>query len=253
MSTEGTALSDILSDEPAVEAPVVEAAPDTPELTEEAPTEPVRDEMGRFAAKTGVDDTAPPADGLPKEEYKAIREEREKRQNLERELETLRNTVQTLQQPKEPPAPPPSIWEDEKGALAHNRQETVDEAAFRAALNTSEMLCRDRFDDFDEMKAKFLELANANPSIAHQALADPHPWRKAYQTAQNAVKMEQLGAVDVADLEAKIEARVREEMAAQSSVIPQPTVPLSLTGERSVGTRSGPAWSGPKPLDQLLG
>src|SRR5688572_23284178 len=119
MSTEGPSLSAMLNDEPVAETPEVEAAPETAPEPEEAPGEPVRDDKGRFAAKTGVDDAAPPADKLPEQEYKAIRDEREKRQALERELEALRQQFQQAQQPKEPPAPPPSVWDDEQGFGQH--------------------------------------------------------------------------------------------------------------------------------------
>lgn len=253
---EDSPLTRFLSDAPteAVEAQPAETAPEQPQTPEEAPEGPARGPDGKFLPKqsTGVEDAVPPTDKLPQEDYKAIREEREKRQTLERELEALRNTVQSLQQPKEPPAPPPSVWDDEQSYGQHLIGQATSAASFNANLNTSEMLCRDRFDDFDDMKAKFLEMAQANPTVAQQALADPHPWRKAYQIAQNVAKMEALGAVDLTDLEAKIEARLREEMMGQTPVPqPQPTLPPSLSGERNVGARTGPAWT-PKTLADFL-
>lgn len=247
-------LDNILNDESAEEAaaPVAEATPQ-PE-PEEPGGGPARDEHGRFAAKTGVEETpepVPPTDKLPQEDYKAIREEREKRQAAEARALALE---QQLQSQQEPPAPPPSIWEDEQGWQQHFGSQIAQQAAFNAKLDMSEMMTRQANPDFEDMKGRFLEMAQANPGIVQQALSDPHPWAKAYSIAKNAARMEELGAVDLADLEAKIEARLREEMQGQSPLPNAPqTLPPTLTGERNVGARTGPAWAGPPSLDQLLG
>jgi len=254
-------LDSILNDEPAetVEAQAAEPAPVTPQDPEEAPSGPERDEHGRFVSTKGVEpgetpEPVPPTDKLPQEDYKAIREEREKRQRLESELEALRQTVQSLQQPQEPPAPPPSMWEDEQGWQQHFGQQIASQASINANLNTSEMLCRDKFDDFDDMKAKFIELARVNPAIADEARADPHPWRKAYQIAKNAASAAELGATNVEELKAKLREELLAEFQQGQTPLPnaQPLLPPTLTGERNVGGRSGPAWSGPPSLDQLL-
>lgn len=250
-----TSLSDLLGDEPAIDP--VEAAPEPDEPTDG----PARGPDGKFTSKqeTGVEpqpetdaDAGPPPDKLPKEEYGALRAIRDENKGLKQQLEALQQQFQQAQQPKEPPPPPPSIWEDEQGAFQHLGSQITQQASFNAALNTSEMLCRDRFDDFDEKKAKFLTMAQANPAIAQEALADAHPWRKAYQIASNAVKMEELGAVDLTDLETKMREKIMAEMQAGQTPVPQPTAPPSLTGERNVGSRSGPAWSGPPSLSELL-
>lgn len=219
-----------------------------------------RETNGQFAAnETGVEpepsqvtETVSPTAGLPKEDYKAIRVEREKRQNLERELEALRKQIEAQQNP---PAAPPTIWEDDKAWGQHLKQDVVStavqQATLNATLNISEMMARKSNPDFDDMKARFLELGKANPSLVEQALNDPDPWGKAYTIAKNAATMEELGATDIETLKAKI----REELAAemQGNTAPRQTVPLSLTNERNVGSRSGPSWTGPKPLSELLG
>jgi hypothetical protein len=99
----------------------------------------------------------------------------------------------------------------------------------------------------------FNTMASQNPAVVQQAMADPHPWGKAYEIAKNHKTMTELGAVDLADLEAKMREKIMAEMQQGQTPVPQATVPPSLTGERNVGTRSGPAWGGPKSLDQLLG
>lgn len=251
---EGTPLNDILNDEPVldvVEAPEAEAAPETPEAPETASDGPLRGADGKFIPKqtTGVEDTVPPTDKLPKEDYKAIREEREKRQSLERELEALR---QQFQQAQEPAAPPPSIWDDDQAALQHSQQQAVSQATYMARLDMSEMLAAQAHEDFDDMKAKFIELMTLNPALQQEALQAKHPWEKAYQIAKNAASAAELGATNVDDLKAKLREEIMAEMQ-QEQVPLRPTVPPSLTAVRNVGTRSGPAWAGPASLSDLLG
>lgn len=215
-----------------------------PETNEPAPIEPQqpetigqpRDETGKFAPKeTGVEpqETAEPVPptGLPQETFKGLKEEREKRQAAEARLAALEAQVQSYQQPKEPAAPPPSVWEDEQAYGGHIVSTAVQQATFNAKLDMSEMMTRQANADFDDMKAKFLEMASQNPSLQQQALADPHPWNKAYNIAKNAAKMEALGAVDVSELEAKIRAEFEAKYAAQPQA--QVTLPTSLAGAQS--------------------
>lgn len=250
---EHTPLSELLGN--------ADAATGEPEAVEEQAVddEQPRDEHGRFASlETGVEpeqgqpepEAVPPTAGLPQEEYKAIREEREKRKRLEAELEALRQ-----QMASQPPEPPPSIWEDDQGALQHVKQEAVSLAVQQATLNAkldmSEMMVRQQNPDFDEVKAEFLALAEQNPGLVQQALADPHPWDKAYKIAKTHRTMQELGATDVATLRAKLREEVLAELQQGRSPV-APGLPPTITGERSVASRSGPAWAGPTPLTDLL-
>lgn len=201
-----------------------------------------RDEAGRFAPKqeTGVvpQETAevvpPTTDKLPPETFKGLQDERRKRQEAEQRLAALEAQLQAFQTP---PAPPPSIWEDDAGALQHVQQQAVSQAVqqatFNARLDMSEMMVRQSQPDFEDMKAKFLEMAELNPSLRQQALADPHPWNKAYQIAKNAAKMEALGAVDVSELENRLREQIKAELEAQKPQVATPTLPVSLADSQS--------------------
>lgn len=248
--TEGTSLADLLNDAPATE-----------EVVQETASEPVRDESGRFAAKetgvqaaepTGDAEPVPPTDQLPPETFKAVKEEREKRQNLEKELEALKSQFQQLQQPQEPPAPPPSIWEDETAAFQHLQQQVLAQTDQLSRINASEMAARSQFPDFQEKFDLFNQMAAQNPQLVQQAMSDPHPWAKAYQIAQSHKTMQELGAVDVSDLEAKIREKVMAEMQQGQTAVPQQNLPPSISGVTSVATRGGPQWSGPTSLADIL-
>ncbi len=247
---DGKSLDELLGEE--VTPEVVEATPE-PEPTEPEQAieaEQARGVDGRFAAKGVEEDTVPPTDKLPREDYKALREERDKRQAIEREFQALKEQFAAIQNP---PAPPPSIWEDEQGWQQDFGNQVVSnavqQASFNAKLDMSEMMVRQANPDFEDVKAEFLALAATNPTLREQALTDPHPWNKAYQIAKNHRAMQELGATDMDTLKAKL----REElMAEMGTPAPRQGLPPTLTGERNVGTRTGPAWSGPKSLDDLL-
>jgi hypothetical protein len=253
--TEGTSLSQLLSDdEPeTVETPQVDAAPEPQDEPESPLDGPQRGPDGKFVARqqSDVEEPGPSPDKLPKEDYKAIREEREKRQALQAELETLRQQVQSLQQPQEPPAPPPSVWDDEQAYSGHLVGTAVQQASFNAKLDMSEMLAAQAHEDFDDVKAKFLEMAQGNPALAQQALAQKHPWEAAYRIGKNAMTAAELGATNVDELKAKLREELMAEMQGQAPA--RPSMPPSLTNERNVGTRTGPEWTGIKPLSELLG
>ena len=245
--TEGTSLDDLLNAEPE----------ETPETVEEAQIQ--RDEHGRFAAKeTGVEpalegdaDTVPPTDKLPPETFKAVKEEREKRQLLERELEALKSQFQQATQ--QPPEPPPSVWEDEQAYGGHIVDVAVTQAETRSRVRMSEMLMRQAEPEFEELKNTYLELERSNPSLIPQVMGDPHPWNKAIQIAKNHRAMQDLGAVDVTDLREKLKAELLAELQQGTTSLPgKPSIPVSLSGERSVASRTGPEWSGPTPLSSLL-
>jgi hypothetical protein len=263
MEHEGQSLDELLNGEPiadVVEADPVETAPAQPEDAERPSDGPARGPDGKFIPKqeTGVEpqpetgaETVPPTDKLPKEDYKAIREEREKRQRLEAELEAIKQQLQQQQQPKEPPAPPPSIWDDDQAWQQHFQRQVMQQADQLSRINASEMAARAQHPDFQDMFDLFNKLASENPSVVQQAMADPHPWNKAYQIAKNHKSMQELGATNLDELRAKLREEILAEQQ-QAQPVPGQVLPPTLSTERNVGTRTGPEWSGPKPLDQLL-
>ncbi len=251
--TEGTSLDDLLNAEP-------EAAEAVPEPVEEPQADKARDpDTGKFVSTKGVEpdpeteqETVPPTDKLPKEEYKAIKEEREKRQTIERELEALKAQFQQLTQPVQQ-EPPPSVWEDENAWGGHLVNTAVTQAETRSRVLMSEMLMRQSEADFEDLKATYFELERSNPAIAQQVMADPHPWNKAIQIAKSHKAMQELGATNVEEMREKLKAELLAELQqGQTPVAGKPALPVSLTGERSVASRTGPEWSGPTPLSSLL-
>lgn len=236
-------LDNILSDESETSVEIKPAEAETPQTGVEPQPEPSEAEE----AEAGP----PPADDAQKGLQAALSAERKKRQEIEAQVESLRREMQA--KPAEPAQPPPSLWEDDQAWQQHFGGQVVSQAVQQATLNArldmSEMMARQANPDFEEMKAEFVKMMQENPVLQQQALGDPHPWQKAYQIAKNARTMQELGATDIQTLEAKIRDQIMAEMQAQPAAT---RIPPSLSTTRNVSSRNGPAWTGPKPLGDLL-
>lgn len=250
-------LDDVLN-EGSVPQPEPEQEPEQqaePEAVEQPQGGPQRDDKGRFASKGDKED-APPAseDKASKGLEAGITAERKKRQEVESQLEALRRELEEMRQPKEPPAPPPSIWEDDQAALNHWQGQAVStavqQATFNARLDMSEMMARQQFDDFEEMKSEFVRMMQENPALQQQALSDPHPWNKAYQIAKNARTMSELGATNIDELKAQLLEQLKAEQAAQAPAAPN--LPRSLADAQSAKGNNAPA-PAPISLEEILG
>jgi hypothetical protein len=229
----------------------VEAQPEPQEApAEEQPRGP----DGKFAPK-GNDGAMPaPEDEAKQVPIGSYKAEKEKRQALEAQIEQLRREVEAARQPAEPPAPPPSIWEDDQAALGHVHNsavsQAVQQATFNARLDMSEMMARQAFSDFDEMKGEFVRMMQENPALQQQALADAHPWQRAYQIAKNARTMNELGATNLDELKAKLLEQIKAEQAQQPAA--QITLPRSLADAQSARTGTVPA-PAPLTLEEIFG
>jgi hypothetical protein len=220
-------LQDILSDEPEVvaEAQEVEAQAEQPQIEGQAP-EPAAEQPEPAVF-----------------EGKATLEERRKRQEAEAELAELRRwreSVEAASQAAQYAAEPVDYEPDPLQVAQQSAAHVAKEIA-------SEMINRSRYEDFDTMRAKFLDMARENPTIANKCLQDPDPWGAAYRMAKNHEQMEQLGATDLTTLRAQIEEQVRKEYEAKQ----KPQFPQSLAGgQSSVSAVAGrPAL---KSLDDIL-
>jgi hypothetical protein len=244
-------LDDILNgDNAPIEAPAVEEAAPAVE------TSP-RDEQGRFAPK--VDNAAPEtpepqgAPTAPTVEpghvpYAALRDERHKRQQLEARLaEIERAQTQQFQQPQEVP----DQFEDPNGhsdwliAQSAQRATTAAIQAFQDQMvYHSEQRARAKYQDFDQKLEAFAQLVQADPTLGRKLYEQPEPAEWAYEQAKTHLEVQRYGSI-----EGLIEARIAERL---QTARPAQVVPPSISNQRNVGTRTGPAWSGPRPLSDLL-
>lgn len=238
-------LDDILdgNDEPETTEAVEQPEPETQGVEPEPEGEPEgQPEAG-----------PPPADKLPQDVYEPLKAVRSENKELKDQLEALRREIQQQQEQK-PAEPAPDIWENTEGWQSHFGGQVVNQAvqaaSYQNKLSTSEFYARKNIEGFEQSWSELNEWLTANPAIAQQAAADYDPWGFAYRQFDNAKRIKELGATDVSQLEQQLREKIMAEM--QANVPTQPTVPPSLSSKRNVGNRSGPAWTGPKSLDELL-
>lgn len=225
---------------------------DNDEVVDDAVQEEVvetqpRDEQGRFAPK-GVEESAPPApvNELPQEVYEPLKAVRHENQQLKADLAEMKRQFEAMQNP---PAPPPDVFDEgfSQHVTANAATVAVQQAAHASKLQTSELLLMQEVPNLPEIKEQLMEFVGKNPAINEQVAESPHPWKTAYQAYQNYQTMQQLGATDINALREQIR---QEELAKLQSG--RPTIPPTLANERNVGQRSGPAWTGPTALDDIL-
>lgn len=267
METEGTSLEDILNDKPdtpIVEEPAVEAT-ETPAEPEAPADDRPRDENGRFVAKeTGVEQAevtteaakpVPPTEqtGLPKEEFAALKDERRKRQELEREVVELRQQFTQRQQPQEVPA---DFWDNPEGFMAQRFDQFGEQLLQRfqqqqltERIDASEAAAAARYADYDDARRAFQQAAMANPSLVKQMTAASDPAEFAYTTGKRAMDLERVGSIEEI---LKAERAKWEAERMQPPAAPALQFPASTVTDRNVGSRTGPAWNGPTPLGDIL-
>jgi hypothetical protein len=164
-------------------------------------------------------------------------EERRKRQDLERQLEALK-------QPKVEVDP----WTDLPGALKSER-EALKEELFLERCNLTAELARTKYKDYDAVQQAFVEAAQANPGLFQQLRRETNPAEFAYKQG---LLHRELGSVngDMGAYRTKLEADIRKQVEAEWAA-KHPTVPTSLNSDTSP-VATTPVYAGPPPLKSLL-
>lgn len=182
---------------------------------------------------------------------RAAEEERRKRQELEKRLAEL-------EKPKEPPKP---FWDDPEGAVGGIKQGVEEakqfarEESLRTVLRTSEILARQRYQDFDAKLERFGQLLQANPALQAQWLQNPDPAEYAYKTAKNILDIEEAGGLDAMrqKIEKETRAKIETELKEREERIKaeRAKLPPSLTEARATHP-ARPVWQGPTSMDEIL-
>lgn len=263
----GKNIDELLNDEqtedlnPKIE-PEQEAAP------AEESTGPVRDEHGRFAKKeeTGVaaepaqeTSEAPPAprQELPQDVYEPLKAIRNENKELKAQLEQMQAFMAQQSQQRQPKEPDPDFWDDPQAFIQRQFQQFGPQLMSQwqqqqqiQRIDQSEQAFRASHPDFDEKLAAFREATQANPRLAQEMMQAPDPAEFAYSRGKTALELQRYGSVD----QLLAAERAKWEQEAKAALNPHaPSLPNSTASDSSVGARTGPAWSGPKPLGELLG
>lgn len=277
------------SSAPAEAAPTVEAAPVVEQTTQVA-AEPVtenkgetaipgqpRDEHGRFApnapaqAEPAKTDAAPPAANSEPSHIPitALLDERDKRKAAQREADELRRwkaeqeakAAQPAEQPKAP-----DLYQDPEAFAKHFEQQ-VEQRLSQQRLALSESWAKRNHADYDDTMKVFEGMAQANPAMVKQMLAEADPAEWAYQQATQHKRMQEIGAdpdawakrraLELLEQDEALRAEIVGKYAPQPSPAPTPAappvqLPTSLAAVTSSGARTAAPWQGPTPLETLF-
>jgi len=203
----------------------IEAQPETGDAI--APEEP---------PPVATQDGPPPSeDKIP---LKALIEERNKRQELERRIADMQAEFERSRN-VQPPQPPATVEEMR-----------VDQMLLNERMNFSEIIARREYPDLDEKLAAFQEEAQRNPALIAPLTKELHPWEWVYKTGAQILAVKALGD-NPADALAKAreegrQAGLQEGLAARSDATPRRSVPTTLA---TIPTADGGGVAGPEDID----
>src|SRR6266581_5257649 len=151
-------------------------------------------------------------------------EERRKRQDLERQLQEL----------KQPPKPAVDPWTDLPVIL--------------------EDLEREKYKDFEDVIGHFSKAVEANPALAAQMNAHRNPAEFAYRQGLLHRELSTVNGDPMAyrtKLETDLRTKLEAEFAAKYGQKPPPVVPASLNSDTSPAIATE-VYAGPPPLNKIL-
>jgi hypothetical protein len=247
-------LSDVLSDETqrepvpeTVPEPVPETVETTGVKTEAAAPEPV-------PADAPIQDAVPPADKPSPQTVpiEGLLDERRKRQDLERKLQELEQRIQE----KRLEAEKKDFWEAPEDHL-REMESRLEQRLVAERLNLSEAFAREKYADYDEKFNHFRDLAKESPALVHEMLRADNPAEFVYKTAAKHLEVTKAGSIDAyikAEIEkAKAEIKKGYELKLQEELKKRDAIPTTLTGLPSGISPTPAEYTGPTPLDDILG
>lgn len=224
-------LDDLLSDEPNEEV-----ISDAEEVAEETPEETPEPEE----VKAETPEPEPEEDPRDKEIA-----------GLKAALAATREKARTKEHP--PQVEPPQ-FADPQGAQFFQHQMQIMQADMRAEI--SEAKARATYDKVDDAFATAEQLGIVD---RFKGTADPWgelvKWHKDFEETRQAKEILNQTGGDLSAYEAQIRENARREFEAEMVAEKVSAKAPSLAGETNLGQRqgNGAAWSGPTPLDDILG
>jgi hypothetical protein len=245
-----------------------------------------RDEQGRFASQQPAPEAPQAAEQQPQEQPPAnpldgyvpiqtldarlSKQEEKLRREFAAEMQQRLAQLQPAR-PAEPPAKIPGIFESEDpdaaiGSRVQQAIQPLQQGQRDIVENFSKMIASDKFGE-EAVNAAEAELRNRVASDPRGTLFDyqrimasPHPYGELvkWHKAQSALSTygddptayrEKLRAEILAEMQG---GQLQPGQQAQTSQTP-PVMPTNFAGARNAGPASAPAYSGPRPLSDIMG
>lgn len=181
----------------------------------------------------------------------------EQNQAWERRFNQMLEAVKPQQQPQ----PAPDFFADPDAAMNHRLEplqqrfeKTISGLALRASR--AEALAEYGKEAVADLERAIGEAIAANDpevfKLRQDMLASDHPVGVAMEWHNRRRVLSEVGT-DPAAYREKLKAEILAELQqTQQPATAAPVMPSNLAGARNVGVRSGPAWSGPKPLADIF-
>jgi hypothetical protein len=208
--------------------------------------------------------------------HEALHAEKQKVKRYTEEVSEFRRSNEALQRqvaellqrvpiPKQEAPPKPDWYENPEAATRDAVQTTVSpqiEQINQTLLAIAKDNAITRFDEATVNTAeqefiKALQSKTLDPADYQKVVSSPNRYAAAVQWHKAQLAKAEIGD-DPAAFRAKVEAEIlakhgltQEGGAAQQQQKP-PVMPSNLAGARNVGSRSGPAWSGPPSLEDIF-
>lgn len=183
---------------------------------------------------------------------------------VNRNWEQRFSQLQTMLQPKQAqpaPAPAPEIWDDPNAFVRSQAMEMVSplqQQMLAMARQVAEIQYQpDKVKAAEEAFNRAVAAGQMDPEIHRRINSAPNPFAAAVQWHQHTSTMSEIGS-DPAAYKAKLAEEIRAQVMAelqQSNPAPAqaaPVMPSNFATARNVGTRTGPAWSGPTPIGDIF-
>lgn len=212
--------------------------------------------------KSALDKERDRASRFEKDFKKSERARQQEAAALRRELESLRAMA-----PKpDPKAAEDEFWASSPPEFVNKRlsevEQRFEQRLTRERVESSKEYARDRYEDFEDVEAAFIEAATKDPSLWTGVNESQAPALVVYKRGKQLLA----GTVSGPDARiAKLEAEIAElragrdggqteavaETAAASTQ--KPSVPRSNAGIRGSGVGKTTAWAGPTPIENVFG
>lgn len=237
-----------------------------------------RDENGRFASQQPPEPPAqpePPAaqEQRPPEGYVPIqaldarlaKQEEKLRREFAAEMQQRIAQFQPPPKPAEPAKPPPEFFENPDAAVDFRLKgaiEPLQQGQQQIVENFSRMMASDKFGE-DTVQAALAEMTNrvnANPQGMRfdyqRIMSSPHPYGELVKWHKAQTALSEIGD-DTKAYREKLRAELLAEIQGGQPQQPPasqatPLLPSSFAGARNAGPSSSPAFSGPKPLSEIM-
>jgi hypothetical protein len=269
MSTLESILSGEREPAPVSEATTTPVA--TPEPIQEQPqgqTEPASNDDPQTDERGMVPVAALQAERQKAKRYtEQVAEFQKKLEDQNAQWEQRFSQIMTAVVPSRPapnPEPAPDIWDDPNAFVRTQAMEMVSplqQQMLAMAREVAEVRFRPEVvKAAEEAFNRAAATGQIDPDIHRRINSSPNPFAAAVQWHQHTTTMSEIGS-DPAAYKAKLAEEIRAQVMAelqqgnttQPVNTPAPVMPGNFATGRNVGARSGPAWSGPSKLEDILG